>query len=685
MWLRQTPSAPWPGRRSGHTFTLVPSAFGCGTTGVLAFGKGSTSYHADAMALALKDASWSRPTLHGKAVVARWQHAAQALSDRRAVLLTGGLDPQGNALWDPLLLDISSGNAAEAVWHWCSVINTGESPQPRAGHSMTALPGEEDCFLVFGGKDNNQCFADVHRAQVGHAAAAWDRPCPDCSDTCEAAACRWTRLHPTGAVPSPRTGHAAAIFERSLVVLGGESEKGLPVDDCHVLDLEMMNWSALLPSLPFPLSNHSAVSLPAVVSSFCFAEPTLLVFGGRTLRPNLAHAPEASQPAASTGPRGWLEEGPACFLQPAPEFDLVEGMAILRRDPTQDGQLSWRTHVAAHESPCARELSAMAYDDEPRQGRRIFVFGGQEDVTGLSLLQDLYVLDVSSADIRPRPRIDGITPLTGTVSGGEEVEIFGENLGVGAARVRFVAKGPSGQTVEVEASSGPSGGVVKCATPPWKTPTEHVEVLVSVDSRPFAKCPQPFAFRAVPPPPEEPAAVVEQVCLEPPEVCVPSSPPDSTPAPMPLQPPAPPSPPTEPAEESRPRTPTERHASPEPEMDAPAAKQESESGPSWRKEGDGTIPFSYRIRSNLKDAKAAAAAGTDPSFSSVPAAKGYAANRKTASLAASSPAAAAAPRGSSKTAASRWSVAARETLTETAGDARGNQTAKSASVKIKRK
>ena len=112
----------------------------------------------------------------------------------------------------------------------------------------------------------------------------------------------------------------------------------------------------------------------------------------------------------------------------------------------------------------------------------------------------------------------------------------------------------------------------------------------------------------------------------------------------------------------------------------PAAKQES--GPSWRKEGDGTIPFSYRIRSNLKDAKAAAAAGTDPSFSSVPAAKGYAANRKTATLAASSPAAAAAPRGSSKTAASRWSVAARETLTETAGDARGNQTAKSASVKI---
>ena len=57
MWLRQTPSALWPGRRAGHTFTLVPSAFGCGTTGVLAFGKGGASYHADAMVLALKDAS----------------------------------------------------------------------------------------------------------------------------------------------------------------------------------------------------------------------------------------------------------------------------------------------------------------------------------------------------------------------------------------------------------------------------------------------------------------------------------------------------------------------------------------------------------------------------------------------------------------------------------------------------
>ena len=47
----------------------------------------------------------------GKPVVSRWQHATQALSHRQAVLVTGGEDSMGNAVFDPQLLDTSGGAA----------------------------------------------------------------------------------------------------------------------------------------------------------------------------------------------------------------------------------------------------------------------------------------------------------------------------------------------------------------------------------------------------------------------------------------------------------------------------------------------------------------------------------------------------------------------------------------------
>jgi hypothetical protein len=190
--------------------------------------------------------------------------------------------------------------------------------------------------------------------QVGSAAAAWDKPCSECDDTCEASTCEWTRKEPAGAPPSPRAGHAAAIFEGKLFVIGGESASGQPLADCHVLDFDegAMSWSSLVPPLPLPLSNHCAVSLPAIVSSFCFSEPTLFIFGGRTLRP------------ASPPPDGSPVPGPP--NPTPPPLDIADGITLLHRAQT-DGQLTWRTQVAAEESPRGRELSALVYDDEPSQ------------------------------------------------------------------------------------------------------------------------------------------------------------------------------------------------------------------------------------------------------------------------------------------------------------------------------
>ena len=375
-------------------------------------------------------------------------------------------------------------------WHWCSVVCKGEPPSPRAGHSMTPLPGKEDCFLVFGGHANGQQLADLHRAEVGRAAAAWDRACNDCDDTCEAATVQWTRQEPAGGCPRPRSGHAAVIFEGNLVVLGGENEGGL-LDDCHVLNIATLTWSAMAPSLPYPVAHHCAVTLPAVVSSFCFSEPTLFVFGGRTLA---APAPDA---AASAPP---ARQADAQELKP-PECELVEGITLLHRAP-EDGQLTWRTRVAVRGSPPPREWAALAYDKEPAQGRRIWLFAGQSDLQGLVFLQDLHSLDISSADIRPRPHPEGLSPACGDVAGGDEVSIYGADLGGSAARVQLITTGYRGKTLEVEGSV--QSGAIVFRTPPWPQPAEGVQVHVSIDGGAYVQCPQPFTFTLPPPRPETP-------------------------------------------------------------------------------------------------------------------------------------------------------------------------------------
>ena len=75
-WALAKAKGESPGRRVGHSLDLVKGSFG-GATWVLIWGKGSTIYHNDALALRARDMVWTKPKLHGKIVVPRWRHASQ--------------------------------------------------------------------------------------------------------------------------------------------------------------------------------------------------------------------------------------------------------------------------------------------------------------------------------------------------------------------------------------------------------------------------------------------------------------------------------------------------------------------------------------------------------------------------------------------------------------------------------
>ena len=91
---------------------------------------------------------------------------------------------------------------------------------------------------MFGGRGaGGGLLNDVHFGRMGGAAAAWDSPCKECDDVCEAATVMWSGCGGAdqggGVAPMPREGHTAVMVRSRLIVAGGQGEAGV-VDDCCV-------------------------------------------------------------------------------------------------------------------------------------------------------------------------------------------------------------------------------------------------------------------------------------------------------------------------------------------------------------------------------------------------------------------------------------------------------------------
>eukprot|EP00946_MAST-07B_sp_MAST-7B-sp1_P004453 g4453.t1 len=122
----------------------------------------------------------------------------------------------------------------ELTTDWREVCGEGadkNAPSPRQGHSATFVPHQE-CIIVFGGEGTSRPGSTT--SKIFH-------------NDCYQFHCKirsWASLSCTGAVPSPRRGHAASLVDkRILVIFGGVGDGGRTrLYDCFRLNLGTLTW-----------------------------------------------------------------------------------------------------------------------------------------------------------------------------------------------------------------------------------------------------------------------------------------------------------------------------------------------------------------------------------------------------------------------------------------------------------
>ena len=116
---------------------------------------------------------------------------------------------------------------------WEKLITTGTVPSPRAEHTAVYEGGMKK-MVVFGGYTS-----------PGPIVASTDTYVLDFSVT----PASWTKLNPSGGIPSARYGHSAVWaemgMETGMIVFGGKDSFGNLLDDCRKLNLQGDNWTEI--------------------------------------------------------------------------------------------------------------------------------------------------------------------------------------------------------------------------------------------------------------------------------------------------------------------------------------------------------------------------------------------------------------------------------------------------------
>ncbi|KAJ4968667.1 hypothetical protein NE237_015368 [Protea cynaroides] len=132
------------------------------------------------------------------------------------VLLVGGKT-------DPWSERISVWGFDTETERWSLMEAKGDVPVARSGHSVVRAGS---ILILFGGEDaKRRKLNDLHMFDLK--------------------SLMWLPLHCTGAGPSPRSNHVAALYDDRILLIFGGSSKSKSLNDLYSLDFETMIWSRI--------------------------------------------------------------------------------------------------------------------------------------------------------------------------------------------------------------------------------------------------------------------------------------------------------------------------------------------------------------------------------------------------------------------------------------------------------
>lgn len=213
--------------------------------------------------------------------------------DAQTALLIGGQGARMHFCKDPIWKLCTE----DLGWVAAETLAEGPTPEARLGHTAVFDPDSSRIF-VFGGSKNNKWFNDVHildthswkwsmvqaqgkvpplayhscslfRGELFVLGGVFPRPHPEpdgCSDALyifDPQLSIWYQPIVTGVKPSPRSGHSACLMQQRKIFVFGGWDTPVCFNDMYMLDLGLMEFSAVKTSgkAPSPRSWHGSVVL----------------------------------------------------------------------------------------------------------------------------------------------------------------------------------------------------------------------------------------------------------------------------------------------------------------------------------------------------------------------------------------------------------------------------------------